>query len=283
MRSIAENQKPAPGELYLDHVAHFVPDLGAAARVAESLDFKVTPESAHRAQGAPAGTSNRCIMLEEGYIEILAPTLDTPNAQRVRERMARYDGVHLACFGSPQAETEHRRLAEHGFEPEPLVSLERTLAGGEKVRFKVVYVPPAKMPEGRVQYVEQLTPEAIWTAANLAHANGITGLKAIYVVADDPVETAARWARFSGLLPSPEGALVRLDCSRGRVFVGTREELKRVLGAAPAAPGLAGYRLACRHPEGFAARCSRLGFAVHRSASGHAVSLPASLGGVWLI
>ena len=283
MRSIAENQRPAPGELYLDHVAHFVPDLGAAARVAESLGFKVTPESAHRAQGAPAGTSNRTIMLEEGYIEILAPTLDTPHARRVRERMARYDGVHLACFGSPRAETEHRRHAEHGFEPEPLVSLERTLEGGEKVRFKVVYVPPAKMPEGRVQYVEQLTPKAIWTQANLAHANGVTGLKAIYVVADDPAETAARWARFSGLLPIPEGALVRLDCTRGRVFVGTREELKRALGVAPAAPGLAGYRLGCRHPEGFAARCSRLGFAVHRSAAGHAVALPASLGGVWLI
>jgi hypothetical protein len=139
------------------------------------------------------------------------------------------------------------------------------------------------MPEGRVQYVEQLTPEAIWTEANLAHANGVTALKAIYVVADDPAETAARWARFSGLLPTPEGALVRLDCTRGRVFVGTQAELKRVLGAAPAAPGLAGYRLGCRHPEGFAARCRSLGLAVHRSSAGHAVSLPASLGGVWLI
>lgn len=283
MRSIAENQRPAPGELFLDHVAHFVPDLGAAARVAESLGFKVTPESAHRAQGAPAGTSNRCIMLEEGYIEILAPTLDTPHARRVRDYMARYAGVHLACFGSPQAEAEHRRLGEHGFEPDPLVSLERTLEGGGKVRFKVVYVPPAKMPEGRVQYVEQLTPEAIWTEANLAHASGVTALKAIYVVADDPAETAARWARFSGLLPTPEGALVRLDCTRGRVFVGTQADLERVLGAAPAAPGLAGYRLGCRHPEAFAARCRSLGLAVHRSSAGHAVSLPASLGGVWLI
>src|SRR3954465_9677725 len=124
MRSIAENQRPAPGELYLDHVAHFVPDLGAAARVAESLGFKVTPESAHHAQGAPAGTSNRTIMLEEGYIEILAPTLDTPNARRVQDHMARYRGGHPARFGTPDAESEHRRLAAHGFEPEPVVSLE---------------------------------------------------------------------------------------------------------------------------------------------------------------
>src|SRR5262245_23379647 len=132
----ASAQKPAPGELYLDHVAHFVPDLGAAARFAESLGFIVTPESAHRAQGAPAGTSNRCIMLEEGYIEILAPTLDTPNARRVRGRMALYDGVHLACFGTPEAEAEQRRLAAQDFEPEPLVSLERTLGDGRTVRFK---------------------------------------------------------------------------------------------------------------------------------------------------
>ena len=71
---VAERQKPPPGELYLDHVAHFVPDLAAAARLLESLGFAPTPESAHRAQGAPAGTSNRCLMFEDGYIEILAPT-----------------------------------------------------------------------------------------------------------------------------------------------------------------------------------------------------------------
>jgi glyoxalase-like protein len=280
---IAEAQKPGPGELYLDHVAHFVPDLGAAARLAESLGFAVTPESAHRAQGAPAGTSNRCIMLEEGYIEILAPTLDTPNARRVRSRMDLYDGVHLACFGTPDAQAEHRRLAEHGFEPEPLVDLQRTLDTGKRVRFSVVYVPPAKMPEGRIQYVQQLTPEVIWDTPSLAHTNGVTALKAVYVVADDPAQVAARWAHFAGLLPRPEGALVRLDCARGQVFVATRHDLVQILGAAPAAPGLAGYRLACRHPEAFAARCTKLQLAVRKTAAGHAVSLPAALGGVWLI
>lgn len=280
---IAENQTPAPGALHLDHVAHFVPDLGAAALLARSLGFAVTPESAHRAQGAPAGTSNRCLMLEEGYIEILAPTLDTPNAARVRSRMARYDGVHLACFGTPDAEAEHRRLAGHGFDPEPLVSLERTLDDGSSVRFKVLYVPPERMPEGRIQYVQQLTPQVIWTSGSLRHDNGIVGLKAVYVVAENPPEVAARWARFAGLLPRPDGALVRLDCDRGQVFVGTQTRLNEILGKAPLSPGLAGYALACRDPQAFIARCSKLGLAVHKSAAGHAVSLPASLGGVWLI
>ena len=155
-----ERQRPPPGELCLDHLAHFVPDLDAAAAVWEKLGFAVTPISVHQVSGKPAGTSNRCVMLEEGYLELLAPTSDTPNAQRVRDRMKRFVGVHLACFGTPAAAAEHARLAAHGFEPDPVVNLERKLDTGESVRFSVVYVPPAKMPEGRVQYCEHLTPRA---------------------------------------------------------------------------------------------------------------------------
>jgi hypothetical protein len=277
---VAERQKPPPGELYLDHVAHFVPDLGAAARLLESLGFTPTPESAHRAQGAPAGTSNRCLMFEEGYVEILAPTLKTPNAERVRAHMARYDGVHLACFGTPDAAFEHQRLAGQGFEPEPLVDLQRTVDGGETVRFSVVYVPPGRMPEGRVQYVQQLTPEVIWRDELVKHANGVTGLSAVYVVADEPAEAGARWARFSGLLPRSEGDLVCLQAARGKVLIGKRMNL---FANAPAAPALAGYALSCRHPEAFVARCSGMGLAVSRTAAGHAIALPPSLGGTWLV
>ena len=276
---IATRQMPAPGDLCLDHVAHFVPDLAAAARLAASLGFAVTPESAHRAQGAPAGTSNRCIMLEQGYIEILAPTLDTPHAERVRNRMARYEGVHLACFGTPDAEAEHRRLGARGFEPEPLVSLERTLQDGKTVRFRVVYVPPQTMPEGRIQFVEHLTPEVIWTPASLAHSNGVTALNAVYVVADEPAEVAARWADFTGLIPSPEGALVTLEGARGRAVFGTRGELAKILGVAPAAPGIAGYGLSCRDPKAFLARCAAAKLQVH----GNAVVLPRQLGGSLLV
>ena len=39
----AERQRPPPGELCLDHLGHFVPDLDAAAAVWEKLGFVVTP------------------------------------------------------------------------------------------------------------------------------------------------------------------------------------------------------------------------------------------------
>jgi hypothetical protein len=273
--AVADSQRPPPGELCLDHLAHFVPDLGAAAAVWEKLGFAVTPVSHHEVGGKPAGTSNRCVMFERGYLEILAPTLDTPNAQRVRDRMKRFVGVHLACFGTSTAAAERERLAAQGFEPEPVVNLERKIETGESVRFSVVYVPPAKMAEARVQYCEHLTPRQVWRDG---FVNAFR-LRAVYVVADDPEEVAARWGRFGGLLPRPEDGFVRLDTARGRVVIGTRKSLERILGSAPAAPALAGYALACSDADAFAARCSKAGLKVQ----GRRVSLPPALGGTWLL
>src|SRR5687768_2474514 len=107
---VARRQRPPPGALYLDHLAHFVPSLDAAAAAWEKAGFAVTPISNHQVAGKPAGTSNRCVMFEEGYMELLAPgggnATDTPHASRVRERLKRFVGVHLACFGTPDPAAE---------------------------------------------------------------------------------------------------------------------------------------------------------------------------------
>src|SRR5687768_9353709 len=271
----ADRQRPPAGELCLDHLGHFVPDLDAAAAVWEKLGFAVTPISVHQVSGKPAGTSNRCVMLEEGYLELLAPTADTPNAQRVRERMKRFVGVHLACFGTPAAAAEHARLAAHGFGPEPVVNLERRVENGELARFSVVYVPPGKMGEGRVQYCEHLTPEHVWRAGFVNPFR----LRAVYVVADEPEEAAVRWGRFGGLLPRPEDGFVRLDTARGQIRIGKRPAIENTLGYCPPAPALAGYALGCENPDAFAARCRGAGLKV----KGRVVELPAALGGAWLL
>jgi hypothetical protein len=274
----AERQRPPPGQLCLDHVSHFVADLDAAARVCEALGLRVTPTSVQRTPEGPVGASNRCVMLEAGYIELLAPTQPTPVAERMRALMRRYDGVHLVCCGTPDAAGEHRRLSAHGFEPQPLVALSREVAGGT-ARFKVVRLPPEKMPEGRIQYVEHLTPEQLWRPGDV---NGLR-LEEVYIVADDPVETAARWARFAALLPRAEGDGVRLETARGGIFISTRAAIGRLLGAAPAAPAIAGYALAGGQPKTLIARCKEAGIAVQKRGARHAAELPAALGGVWLI
>ena len=272
---VAERQRPPAGELCLDHLAHFVPDLDAAAAVWEKLGFNATPVSVHRVSGKPSGTSNRCGLFEDGYIELLAPTLDTRHAARVRALMTRYCGVHLVCFGTPNAAAEHARLAAHGFEPEPVVKLERKLETGEAVRFNVVYVPPGKMAEGRVQYCEHVTPQHVWRKE---FVNALR-LRSVYVVADDPEEVAARWGRFGGLLPRPEDGFVRLDMVRGRVLIGNKKTVAGLLGEVPPAPSIAGYALSCSDPAALAKRCSKAGLKVR----GNVVELPAALGGTWLL
>jgi Glyoxalase-like domain len=280
---VAAAQLPSPGGLVLDHVSHFVPELGDARHALEALGFTVTPESAQRTQDGPAGASNVCVMLEHGYLEFLAPTADTPNARRLRASMERYRGIHLCCFGTPDAEGEHRRLADHGFEPLPVVELKRSVDGGEVARFSVVRPSMNKMPEGRIQFVQHHTPEAIWRPQHLVHENNAVKLACAFVVADDPVAAAARWARFAALLPRPAGAFVHLPTARGHVLIGRRESWAALLGDAPAAPALAGYALECHDPAALVSRCRLLGLALREiRADLYAVPLPDALGGAWL-
>ena len=261
--NVAERQKPPPGALFLDHVSHFVADLGAAARVFEALGFKVTAESAQESHDGPLGTSNRCVMLEEGYIELLAPTMDTPNARRVREMMGPGAGVRIVCFGTPDAEAERRRLEARGFAPQPLIEFERPVENG-KVRFRLARPAPEKMPEGRVQFVQQLTPELIWTGKNVNPMR----LAAVFVAAPEVAASAARWAHFAGLLPLPYDAGARLDTARGSVLIGAGAE-----------PAIVGYALACSHPKSLAARCSAAGIALERRNRRYIARLPDAVGG----
>ena len=281
--AVAAQQIPPPGGLYVDHVSHFVPQLGAAAGALEALGFAVTPESAQQTQDGPAGTSNVCVMLERGYLEFLAPVLDTPNAQRLRATMQRYPGVHLCCFGTPDAQGEHRRLTDHGFSPLPVVNLQRETAEKLTAKFHVVRAALEKMPEGRIQFVQHFTPDAIWQPKYLEHANGVVKLACVFVVAEDPVEAAARWAHFGALLPRPAGDYVHLAASRGNVLIGRWESWTALLGDAPAPPALAGYALECRDPAPLLSRCRLLGLPLRIIRDGlYAVALPAALGGSWI-
>jgi hypothetical protein len=198
----------------------------------------------------------------------------------MRARMDKFVGVHLACFGTPDAEGEHARLAAHGFAPQPLVHLQR-----DSVRFAVVRPAADSMPEGRVQYVQQLTPKQIWREENLRHSNGVLGLTAVYACADDVPAAAARWARFTGLLPHAAPQWVELQASRGSAVISTGQTLESAGGfrGIPPAPALAGYALRCRNPRAFAKRCAALGLQVSRKPGHWSVALPPQLGGSWVL
>ena len=238
----AASQVPAPGRLVLDHVAHFVPHVDAASGALDKLGFTLTPFSAqsHRAEPGgplvPAGTGNRCLMLQHGYLEFLTPTGDTQIANQLRTAIKRYTGAHLVAFGTAAPETDHARLAESGFAPLEPVALQRgidTEHGRETARFTVVRVPPGTMPEGRIQYCQQHTPELLWQPRWMEHANRAAGLAGVLLCVADAQEAARRFARYTGLLAQVSGSVWRIDTTRGYLLFVDRDTLHRRLDVVP--------------------------------------------------
>jgi hypothetical protein len=283
-------QVPKPGELTLDHIAHFVPDRAAASDALERLGFTLTPfsEQSHRLEAdgplVPAGTGNRCIMLERGYLEFLTPFGDSPIADQLRAAMRRYVGIHLVAFGTASPDTDYQRLSREGFNPLYPVALQRpigTETGEDTARFTVVRVPPDAMPEGRIQYCAQLTPELVWQKRWIAHGNGAVELAAVTLCVDDPVAAAARYGKFTGVEPAERGPWRTLRTSRGRLFFGTAAIVQRELGlTAPAMPWIAAYTLRVRDLAATRGDLRRAGFETRDLAAGRClVVLPAALGG----
>lgn len=287
----AGQQQPGAGALNLDHVAHFVPDADAASTALEKLGFTLTPFSLQqqRDQGAAAtvaaGTGNRCVMLRRGYLEFLTPVADTPLAAQLRAAIARYIGVHLIAFGTAAPAADHARLVANGFEPLPVIDLQRSIAtpaGEDTARFAVVRVPPGRMAEGRIQYCQQRTPELVWQPRWIVHANRAGGLAAVIVCVADAQETARRYHAFTGIAPRREGAAWRLDLERGAVLIAHAEAVARYFDVTPPAlPWIAGYVLDCddlaqAHACARAANCR----IVEPDASRIVVAAPAAVGGM---
>ena len=252
---IARAQVPATGALVLDHIAHFVPDADAAAKALEALGFTVTPFSpqSHRPTPdsalTPAGTGNRCVMLRRGYLEFLTPTADTEIAGHLRQAISRYVGVHLVALGTSDPEADRARLAAAGFPGLPVLHLERPIAtpdGERTAQFAVERVPSGTMPEGRIQFVQQKTPELLWQRRWLEHRNRAFALAAVLIGVAEPAEAAERYSRYLGLTAVADGPARRIATARGDLVFLTPEAIGRRFGVTPpATPWIAGYVLEC--------------------------------------
>lgn len=234
----------------LDHVAHFVPHVDSASSALAKLGFTLTPfsEQSHRTEPGgplmPAGAGNRCAMLEQGYLEFLTPTGDTPVAGQLRTAIKRYTGPHLVAFGTRAPEADHARLAQVGFAPLEPVALQReigTPTGTGTARFTVVRVPPGTMPEGRIQFCRHHTPELLWQPRWMEHSNGASALNGVVLCVADPQETARRFGRYTGLLAQVSSSVWRIATARGYLLFLDRETLHRRLSIAPPSlPWIAG-------------------------------------------
>jgi Glyoxalase-like domain len=251
----ASSRLPRGKAIFLDHLAHWVPDIHAAAALLDRLGFVTTPYAEHgHADGdttVPAGSANQCVMLEEGYLEVLTPIGDTPIAREVRAALARYTGVHLAAFCAADAEAHRRRLVAAGFAQRPSVTLSRrgTTAAGEActLRFTVVRPEVDCLAEGRVQFLTHHTPDELWQARWLEHPNTARALTDLLFCVADPREAGPRYERYLGRrAESVDGGSV-LEVERGRLTLLDAEHVRAALPGIhiPCVPFMAAYAVAC--------------------------------------
>lgn len=280
-------QLPFLGEVFLDHTAFFVPAMDAAADVLERCGFRLTPFTVQTNREGdatvPSGTGNRCAMLRNGYLEVLAATPsphgDTPLSAQLKERIADHPGLHLAAFTSADATAEHKRLAAAGFPTLPLVDMRRPV-GDDFARFTIARIAHGTMPEGRAQFLTHHTEPLVWIPNMLDHPNGAEALTALWIAADGPAEAAARYARFTGRPAHRDGEMMSIALDRGRLNIATPASLRETFGLAPAGkpPCLVAAQIAVASLDAVAALFDRAGLPYRRTASAIAVALPSSLG-----
>ena len=238
----------------LDHVGIAGHDLAALAASYEKLGFQLTPLARHSGKRTPDGpvvpfgTGNRCIMLREGYLELIAIVDPGAFSNTLDRFLARYAGIHIIALDVKDAEANLPRLRKAGFEIPGIAYLERPVddadPSGPRARFARLPLPDA--PEGRIQLIQHLTREAIWQERFLTHPNNVVALEDVVVAVQEPSDAAARFSRLAGqpVVPDPVGGFA-LKLPRGRVRLVTEDGLERIFPgvAVPVLPYVAGISL----------------------------------------
>jgi hypothetical protein len=290
----ADRQLPLAGEIFLDHVGHFVRDPQAASRALVRAGFAPAPISVQVNPdpdgGTPrlTGTGNVTAMFSRGYMEVLFKTADTPLGRELDAAVARYPGVHLAAFAAADAAKEHGRLVAAGFRVRPLVEMQRPVDTGElpgTAAFTLARVEGGEMPEGRIQILTHRTEHMVWQPRWLSHPNGALALASIMISVADVDEAAQRFARFTGrdTTPSPFGRTIELD--RGRVDLATADAFAQMLPEIPipSLPFAGAYGIRVRSLPALDDMLERAGLRTRRREQDLVVAFPEELGhGAWL-
>jgi hypothetical protein len=285
----ADRQLPVGGEIFLDHVGHFVRDPQAASRALARAGFAPTPVSVQvNPDGTPTGTGNVTCMFSRGYMEVLFKTADTPLGLEFEAALSAHSGVHLVAFSVADAEGAHARLAKGRFAMRPLVQFQRpvdTVSGPDIAAFTVVRLERGAMAEGRIQILAHRTENTVWQPRWLVHPNGAQGLIDMVVVTADVAEAADRFVRFTGhgAKPTKFGQAIALD--RGQVQLTSRETFVAMFPelAVPRLPFLGAYAIRVQSLAAAEALVRREGLAARRVGGALVVPFPSELGlGAWL-
>ena len=218
----------------------------------EEMGFVLTPFSAHEGAWKPGGavqrlgTGNRCVMFADSFLEILGSVDEAEPAPRISNFLARHQGAHIICFGTPDIEAVAARLVKTNIKNSGVLPLQRevdTPEGARTMQVKRLQFAPGETPEGYIQVAQHLTPEYVHQPRFTRHSNGAYRLSDAMVVAAHMAPVAAAYAGFLGLEPRAEPFGVRFEIGRSFALrIVSLDQAVNVLPGTmfPPIPGIAG-------------------------------------------
>jgi hypothetical protein len=178
----------------LDHVVVDVRDrIDEAMHRFSALGFQLTPRGRHT-----LGSVNHLAMFATDYLELLGFAGDGA----VRPEIAHFPiGLNGLVFKTADAERVHRQAEAVGLPILPVQSFSRPVAvdgATQDARFRTTRLDPGKVAMGRVYFCEHQTPDLVWRAEWLAHANGACAINRVVVATADPQRTAMLFRALFG-------------------------------------------------------------------------------------
>jgi hypothetical protein len=292
--SKVDRQLPHGDEIFLDHIAHFVPQAEPAIAALARVGFAPTPISVQLNPdpdgGAPrlTGTSNVTAMFACGYTEVLFKTSDTPLVREFEAGLKRHSGVHLAAFAVADARAARHRLEVSGFRVQPLVEMQRAVdVDGQPAMaaFTIARVEAGEMPEGRIQILTHRTEPVVWQPRWLSHPNGARGLTRLLVAVADVAEAARRFGRFTGRASAPTALGQAIELDRGRIDFLPADQFARFLPEVQiqSLPFVGAYGISVKSLNSVADLLARAGLVVRQRDRELVAIFPQELGhGAWL-
>lgn len=238
----------------IDHLVLAVRDLDAARGFYEGLGFLTTPVARH-----PWGTQNSLVQFDGAFLELLTVAdpmlIEEPDAGRFsfgafnRDALARREGMTMLVLDSADEAADRADFLARGlpvFEPFRFERIARRPDGGERtVAFSLTFTASQAMADIGFFTCRQHFPENFWTPAYQAHPNGISGIEAVVIAAEDPAAAAPFLAAFVGTdtMRTVEGG-VSVQTARGRIDVLSAAAIARRWGEGLAAADTNAPRLA---------------------------------------
>ena len=208
----------------IDHVLVAVKNLTAVGQTFARLGFAVSPEGHH----AEWGTTNRCLMFERDYVELIAASADGSGARRVAAHLAeRGEGLMGIALGIRDAQSAYESLQRSGIAALPPTPLARSLMtpdGEVTLQFSVVNLPDEPLPGLPIFLCQHLTPDLLRRPEWLAHSNGAKSIVSLTVLAECPEALMGTYNRIFGPAAStPTDELVTVHSGHGLVYLVTND------------------------------------------------------------